>query len=73
MTVTEQTGRPFGAGSVSLRLYPHNELAATTIVDHLCTMAAEAAECAHDEEGRAGRRAAGRAGRSGRSGTRRAA
>jgi len=48
MTAIEPTGRPFGAGSVSLRLYPHNELAATAIVDHLCTMAATAAEVGFD-------------------------
>lgn len=30
----------FAPGSISLRLYPHNELEATEIVDHLCTQAA---------------------------------
>jgi alkanesulfonate monooxygenase SsuD/methylene tetrahydromethanopterin reductase-like flavin-dependent oxidoreductase (luciferase family) len=29
----------FGSGSVSIRLYPHNELPATAIVDELCTQA----------------------------------
>ncbi len=37
------TGTPFAPGSVSLRLYPHNELGAVEIVDRLCTMAAIAA------------------------------
>lgn len=32
--------RPFADGSVSLRLYPHNELAAVDIVEQLCTQAA---------------------------------
>ena len=35
---------PMGPGSVSLRLYPHNELRATEIVDRLSTMAATAAD-----------------------------
>ena len=39
---------PMGSGSVSLRLYPHNELPATEIVDRLCTMAATAAEVGFD-------------------------
>jgi len=39
---------PFGPGSVSLRLYPHNELSAVQIVDHLCTMAAEAVDVGFD-------------------------
>ena len=39
---------PMGPGSVSLRLYPHNELAATEIVDRLCTMAATAADVGFD-------------------------
>lgn len=39
---------PFGVGSVSLRLYPHNELRATEIVDRLCTMAATAADVGFD-------------------------
>ena len=48
MTNHDDAGAPFGAGSVSLRLYPHNELAATEIVDRLCTMAATAAEVGFD-------------------------
>ena len=40
---SEQPGAPMAAGSVSLRLYPHNELSAVEIVDWLCTMAATAA------------------------------
>ncbi len=39
---------PFAAGSVSLRLYPHNELPATQVVDRLCAMAATAAEVGFD-------------------------
>jgi alkanesulfonate monooxygenase SsuD/methylene tetrahydromethanopterin reductase-like flavin-dependent oxidoreductase (luciferase family) len=31
---------PFAPGSISLRLYPHNDLAATGIVDELCVQAA---------------------------------
>jgi alkanesulfonate monooxygenase SsuD/methylene tetrahydromethanopterin reductase-like flavin-dependent oxidoreductase (luciferase family) len=34
---------PFAPGSVSLRVYPHNELGATAIVDQLCNQAALAA------------------------------
>ncbi len=30
---------PFGAGSVSIRLYPHNELSADAIVEELCAQA----------------------------------
>ena len=33
---------PFGAGSVSIRLYPHNELPAGAIVRELCAQAAVA-------------------------------
>ena len=32
-------GAPFGQGSVSIRLYPHNELPADAIVDELCAQA----------------------------------
>ena len=39
---------PLAPGSVSLRLYPHNELPATEIVDRLCTMAARAADVGFD-------------------------
>ena len=49
MTSPDDAATPFGAGSVSLRLYPHNELAATEIVDRLCTMAATAAEVGFDD------------------------
>jgi alkanesulfonate monooxygenase SsuD/methylene tetrahydromethanopterin reductase-like flavin-dependent oxidoreductase (luciferase family) len=38
----------FADGSVSLRLYPHNELRAVEVVDRLCTMAATAAEVGFD-------------------------
>ena len=38
----------FADGSISLRLYPHNELDAPEIVDHLCTQAALAAEVGFD-------------------------
>ena len=38
----------FADGSISLRLYPHNELDAVEIVDHLCTQAALAAEVGFD-------------------------
>lgn len=33
------TTSPFARGSVSIRLYPHNELAPTTVVDELCRQA----------------------------------
>lgn len=39
---------PLAPGSVSLRLYPHNELPATEIVDRLCTMASSAADVGFD-------------------------
>jgi alkanesulfonate monooxygenase SsuD/methylene tetrahydromethanopterin reductase-like flavin-dependent oxidoreductase (luciferase family) len=39
---------PLGAGSISLRLYPHTELAATAIVDELRTQAALASEHGFD-------------------------
>ncbi len=39
---------PFARGSVSLRLYPHNELVATAIVDELCTQAAMAVDAGFD-------------------------
>jgi alkanesulfonate monooxygenase SsuD/methylene tetrahydromethanopterin reductase-like flavin-dependent oxidoreductase (luciferase family) len=35
----EPVGVPFGPGSVSLRLYPHNELSSTAIVDELVAQA----------------------------------
>ena len=38
----------FGDRSVSLRLYPHNELTATEIVDHLCAQAALGATVGFD-------------------------
>lgn len=34
------TSRPFDAGTVSLRLYPHNELSASGVIDGLCAQAA---------------------------------
>ncbi len=34
-----RSSRPFGAGSVSIRLYPHNELPADAIVRELCAQA----------------------------------
>jgi alkanesulfonate monooxygenase SsuD/methylene tetrahydromethanopterin reductase-like flavin-dependent oxidoreductase (luciferase family) len=39
---------PFGRGSVSLRLYPHNELRAETIVSELCIQAGIALESGFD-------------------------
>ncbi len=38
-TDTRTTSAPFGPGSVSLRLYPHNELSADAIVRELCAQA----------------------------------
>lgn len=38
----------FADGSISLRLYPHNELAAVDIVDQLCTQASIAADNTFD-------------------------
>ncbi len=40
MIAATPSAAPFAAGSISLRLYPHNELAATDIVEQLCTQAA---------------------------------
>lgn len=42
------TEAPFAPGSVSIRLYPHNELAAEAIVDELCTQAALALQGGFD-------------------------
>jgi alkanesulfonate monooxygenase SsuD/methylene tetrahydromethanopterin reductase-like flavin-dependent oxidoreductase (luciferase family) len=42
------TTPPFAPGSISLRLYPHNDLPATQIVDELRTQAALAAEHGFD-------------------------
>lgn len=39
---------PFAHGSVSLRLYPHNELGATAIVDQLCEQASLAVQGGFD-------------------------
>lgn len=39
---------PFADGSVSLRIYPHNELRAVDIVEQLCTQAAGAAAAGFD-------------------------
>ena len=41
-------GPPFAPGSVSLRLYPHNELAAVEVVEELCAQAALALESGFD-------------------------
>jgi len=38
----------FADGSISLRLYPHNECSASEIVDQLCAQAAIASECGFD-------------------------
>ena len=38
----------FADGSISLRLYPHNELAAVDIVDQLCAQAAIATDNSFD-------------------------
>ena len=38
----------FADDSISLRIYPHNELGATAIVDHLCSQAARAADGGFD-------------------------
>jgi alkanesulfonate monooxygenase SsuD/methylene tetrahydromethanopterin reductase-like flavin-dependent oxidoreductase (luciferase family) len=40
--------RPFGAGSVSIRLYPHNELTAAAIVRELCAQASLALDNGFD-------------------------
>ncbi len=48
MPANAPSSTPFAPGSVSLRLYPHNELGAVEIVDRLCTMAATAAEVGFD-------------------------
>lgn len=45
MSATQEV---FARGSVSLRLYPHGDLAATRIVDELCAQAALAAEHGFD-------------------------
>jgi alkanesulfonate monooxygenase SsuD/methylene tetrahydromethanopterin reductase-like flavin-dependent oxidoreductase (luciferase family) len=37
--VSRLSSAPFGSGSISLRLYPHNELPATSIVRELCLQA----------------------------------
>ncbi|MCD9625434.1 LLM class flavin-dependent oxidoreductase [Rhabdothermincola salaria] len=42
------TTPPFAPGSISLRLYPHNELDAPAIVEHLCAMAARAIDVGFD-------------------------
>ena len=39
---------PFGRGSISIRLYPHNELAADDIVSELCAQAGLALGCGFD-------------------------
>ena len=51
MTTTDGTdiaGTVFADGSISLRLYPHNELGAVEIVDHLCEQAAIGADVGFD-------------------------
>ena len=39
---------PFGSGSVSIRLYPHNELPADGIVHEVCAQASLALDCGFD-------------------------
>jgi alkanesulfonate monooxygenase SsuD/methylene tetrahydromethanopterin reductase-like flavin-dependent oxidoreductase (luciferase family) len=46
-TVSNGNG-PFARGSISIRLYPHNELAAGAIVDELCEQARLALRCGFD-------------------------
>ena len=41
---TDRPTPPLGPGTVSLRLYPHNELSAPEVVDRLCSMAVRAVE-----------------------------
>jgi len=48
MTSSPAAAEPFGRGSVSLRVYPHNELTAPAIVDELCRQAALAASVGFD-------------------------
>ncbi len=48
MTDPRHSGDPFAPHSVSLRLYPHNELTAPAIVDELCGQAALAADVGFD-------------------------
>jgi alkanesulfonate monooxygenase SsuD/methylene tetrahydromethanopterin reductase-like flavin-dependent oxidoreductase (luciferase family) len=42
------SSRPFERGSISLRLYPHNELEAVNVVDELCAQARLALESGFD-------------------------
>ncbi len=44
----EVSKTPFGCGSISIRLYPHNELVATKIVDELCAQATLAVDGGFD-------------------------
>jgi alkanesulfonate monooxygenase SsuD/methylene tetrahydromethanopterin reductase-like flavin-dependent oxidoreductase (luciferase family) len=46
--VSTQTGEPFAAGSVSLRLYPHTELGAEELVATLLAQAAAASDAGFD-------------------------
>jgi alkanesulfonate monooxygenase SsuD/methylene tetrahydromethanopterin reductase-like flavin-dependent oxidoreductase (luciferase family) len=43
-----QGAPPFAPGSVSIRLYPHNELTPQGIIDHLCEQARLALQCGFD-------------------------
>jgi alkanesulfonate monooxygenase SsuD/methylene tetrahydromethanopterin reductase-like flavin-dependent oxidoreductase (luciferase family) len=47
-TSTAALRPPLAPGSVSLRIYPHNELEAVDVVDQLCTQAAIAADAGFD-------------------------
>jgi alkanesulfonate monooxygenase SsuD/methylene tetrahydromethanopterin reductase-like flavin-dependent oxidoreductase (luciferase family) len=44
----DSTRPPFGRGSVSIRLYPHNDLASDAIVNELCEQARLALRCCFD-------------------------
>ena len=46
--MTARAPAPFADGSISLRLYPHNELPAVEIVEQLCTQAAGAVAAGFD-------------------------
>ena len=47
-TVTTTAGSPFARGSISIRLYPHNDLDAGDVVGELCQQAALALELGFD-------------------------
>lgn len=48
MAERSDTPRVFADGSISLRVYPHNELGAGEIVDHLCAQAVRATDGGFD-------------------------